>query len=68
MTVAVISSLGLFVLLVVFIILGGVDLFLSSRPNTTEHSDLSIHGLEKFVLFKVVVTLGVHCVVGLSDF
>lgn len=68
---AFISSRLVYVIIIsviVLIFLFSINLSFSSWANSTEDSDLSIHGFEKLVLFEVIVALGVHIVVCLSNF
>lgn len=67
-TIITVSSLfGLFILLVLFVLLI-LDFSFRSGTDSTERSDLAIHGLEELILLEVVVVISVHGVVGLGDF
>jgi len=69
---AVAGFSGLWLFLGVFsnvlVLLLGLSLGFSSRSDSTEDSDLTVHGLQELVLLEVVVGVGVHLIKGCCDF
>jgi len=67
---AVFTGIWLFlgVFSIVLVLLLGLSLGFSSRSDSTEDSDLTVHGLQELVLLEVVVGVGVHLIKGCCDF
>jgi len=69
-TVSPVSGLliQVFLILLVLFVLFSLDFGFRSGTDSTERSDLTIHGLEELILLKIVVVVGVHGVVSFGDF
>jgi len=69
-TVSPVSGLlvRVFLILLVLFVLFSLDFGFRSGTDSTERSDLTIHGLEELILLKIVVVIGVHGVVSFGDF